>query len=115
MLAEGLEALLQAGFAPEQITAYVLAGLPGQEAGEVEQSIRHTASLGMRVQLAEYSPPPGSALWGQAVRLSPFALEEEPLTHNNSLLPMRWRGFTPEDLHRLKALSRSLSRPPPAA
>jgi hypothetical protein len=111
MLAEGVETLLQAGFSPRQLTAYVLAGLPGQEAGEVEQSIRHAAALGMRVQLAEYSPTPGSPLWGQAVRLSSFALQEEPLTHNNSLLPMRWKGFTLEDLDRLKLLSRSLAPP----
>ncbi|UCF96748.1 MAG: cobalamin-dependent protein [Spirochaetaceae bacterium] len=108
MLADGLEHLLQAGFAPQSITAYVLAGMPGQDAGEVELSIRHAASYGIRVQLAEYAPTPGSALWSQAVRDSPFALEEEPLTHNNSILPMRWRGFSLEDLDRLKALSRTL-------
>jgi hypothetical protein len=39
-----------------------------------------------------------------------FDLEGEPLTHNNSLLPMRWSGFTLGDLDRLKALSRSLAQ-----
>jgi hypothetical protein len=42
------------------------------------------------------------------VSCSSFALEEEPLTHNNSLLPLRWKGFTVDDLSRLKALTRSL-------
>jgi hypothetical protein len=108
MLAQGLEHLLQAGFSPQNITAYVLGGMPGQEAKEVEMTIRHVARFGIRVQLAEYSPTPGSPLWPQAVRCSSFDLEAEPLTHNNSILPMRWRGFTLEDLDRLKSLSRSL-------
>jgi len=108
MLAEGLEHLFRAGFAKKSIIVYVLAGMPGQEAGEVEESIRYAASFGIRVQLAEYSPTPGSALWTEAVRCSSFALEEEPLTHNNSLLPLRWKGFTADDLSRLKALTRSL-------
>jgi radical SAM superfamily enzyme YgiQ (UPF0313 family) len=108
MLAPGLEHLQQAGFSPRSITAYVLAGLPGQEAAEVEMSVRQAARFGIRIQLAEYSPAPGSPLWLQAVRGSSFDLETEPLTHNNSILPMRWRGFTLEDLERLKSLSRSL-------
>jgi radical SAM superfamily enzyme YgiQ (UPF0313 family) len=108
MLAEGLEHLFHAGFTKKSIIVYVLAGMPGQEAGEVEESIRYAASFGIRVQLAEYSPTPGSTLWTQAVGCSSFALEEEPLTHNNSLLPLRWKGFTPDDLSRLKALTRSL-------
>jgi radical SAM superfamily enzyme YgiQ (UPF0313 family) len=107
MLAQGLEHLLQAGFSPRDITAYVLAGMPGQEAEEVEMSFRHAARFGIRVQLAEYSPTPGSPLWSEAVRSSVFDLEAEPLTHNNSVLPMRWRGFTLKDLERLKSLSRN--------
>jgi len=107
MLAGGLDHLLQAGFPPEKITAYVLAGLPGQEAGEVEMSVRHAAGFGIRVQIAEYSPTPGSPLWSEAIDRSSFDLEAEPLTHNNSILPMRWRGFTLEDLDRLKSLSRN--------
>jgi hypothetical protein len=107
MLAEGLEHLLRAGFSARSITAYVLGGLPGQEAEEVEMSIRHAAGFGIRVQVAEYSPTPGSALWPEAVRCSSFDLKGEPLTHNNSILPMRWRGFTLGDLERLKLLSRN--------
>jgi hypothetical protein len=88
----------------------VLAGLPEQRAGEVEESIRYAASFGIRVQVAEYSPTPGSSLWPQAVRLSSFPLAEEPLTHNNTLLPMRWPGLTVRDLEELKALARRLSQ-----
>jgi hypothetical protein len=107
MLAQGLEHLLQAGFSPREITAYVLAGMPGQRAEQVEISLLHAAGFGIRVGIAEYSPVPGSTLWPEAVRHSRFDLECEPLTHNNSILPMQWRDFTLGDLERLKTLSRS--------
>jgi radical SAM superfamily enzyme YgiQ (UPF0313 family) len=111
MLDQGLEYLLRAGFSPSEITAYVLAGMPDQKAEEVEMSLRHAAGFGIRVRIAEYSPVPGSALWSKAVRRSRFDLEGEPLTHNNSIMPMRWPAFTLEDLERLKTLSRSSWKP----
>jgi hypothetical protein len=103
--------LREAGFQGGQILAYVLSGLPGQRAPEVEDSIRAAAALGVRVEVAEFSPVPGSPLWETCVRASRFPLEEEPLTHNNSLVPMEWEGLTRDDLGRLKSLARELSRP----
>jgi hypothetical protein len=61
------------------------------------------------VRLAEYSPVPGTALWAESCRLSPFPLAEEPLTHNNSILPLRWAGLTLERLQALKDLARDLA------
>jgi len=107
-LPQALEALFSAGFDPRQITGYILAGLPGQRREEVEESLLRTAELGIRVQVAEYSPVPGTALWAEAVRRSRLPLEEEPLTHNNTLLPMQWAGLELEDLQRLKELARKL-------
>jgi radical SAM superfamily enzyme YgiQ (UPF0313 family) len=107
-LSEGLQLLLQAGFSPQNITAYVLAGMPGQRAEEVELSVHHAARFGINVQIAEYSPTPGSPLWSRAVRSSSFDLAGEPLTHNNSIMPLRWRGFSLADMDRLKTLSRNL-------
>ncbi len=108
MLEQGLEHLFSAGFLPEQIGVYVLAGLPGQYREEVEESILYVAALGIKAVVAEYSPVPGSLLWDQSVRLSRFPLSEEPLTHNNSIFPMQWEGFNLEDLNELKALARTL-------
>ena len=100
-----------AGFARHEITAYVLAGLPSQGWQEVAASIRFAADLGVRVALAEYSPVPGTALWTASVRSSRYPLEE-PLAHNNSILPLQWEGFTPADLQHLKNLARATRRRP---
>jgi radical SAM superfamily enzyme YgiQ (UPF0313 family) len=97
--------LREAGFPASSLSVYILAGLPGQRAEEVEDSIHSAASHGLRVRLAEFSPVPASALWEKSVRLCRYPLEEEPLFHNNSLFPLEWEGFTRQDLHRLKSLA----------
>lgn len=106
MLAPGIEILKSAGFRSEEINVYMLVGLPGQYREEVEVSIAFAAALGLRVRLASYSPVPGTALWEKSIRLSLFPLAEDPLTHNNTLLPLQWSGLDFDDLRELKSLAR---------
>ena len=94
--------LKQAGYAGGEIGVYLLAGLPGQRAEEIEESIAFVRESGARPILVEYSPIPGTPLFEQAKKMSPFDLENEPLFHNNSLFPCRWEGFSWEDFRRLK-------------
>ncbi|MBI4767420.1 MAG: B12-binding domain-containing radical SAM protein [Deltaproteobacteria bacterium] len=82
-----VSSLRKAGFEKNQIEAYLLIGLPGQTLPEIEQTIREVKTLGLRPRLAEYSPLPQTALWEEACRSSRFPLLEDPLFHNNSLLP----------------------------
>jgi radical SAM superfamily enzyme YgiQ (UPF0313 family) len=96
--------LTKAGFQPEQIGVYLLCGLPGQDPNEVAHSIRMVLDHGARPHLAEYSAIPGTPLWSEALRCSPFDLSNEPLYHNNSLLPCRSDGFGLEELQWLKQL-----------
>ncbi len=99
-----------AGISREDIGVYILAGLPGQSVSEVEESIRFVRACGATPQLAEYSPIPQTPLWEAAVRASEFDLRREPLFHNNSILPCRWKGFTWEDLQELKIRLRQSER-----
>ena len=108
-LEEAVRMLRDAGFDGNQITAYILAGLPGQRAQEIEITVRHAASIGIRASIAEYSPVPGTRLWKASVAESRFSIVEEPLFQNNSIMPLQWSGFTTDDLQRLKDLSRKLS------
>ena len=98
--------LSDAGFSREQITVYILAGLPGQDASEVEHTIRFAAGKGLTLSVSEFSPVPGSPLWPECVKRCELPLEDEPLFHNNSFFPMAWEGFTREDMQRLKNLSK---------
>jgi len=94
--------LLKAGYSGGEIGIYIMAGLPDQRAREVEESIAFVRETGARPMLAEYSPIPGTPLFEKARQRSPFDLENEPLFHNNSILPCRWEGFTVADDKRLK-------------
>lgn len=94
--------LKKAGYRGEEIGVYLLAGLPGQRVEEVEESIAFVRACGAKPILAEYSPIPGTPLFAQAPKFSPFELKDEPLFQNNSIFPCQWSGFTWDNLRRLK-------------
>jgi radical SAM superfamily enzyme YgiQ (UPF0313 family) len=94
--------LKRAGYTQEQICVYILAGLPSQRATEVQETIAYVRTLGAKPVLVEYSPIPGTPLFQQAKAGSPFDLENEPLFHNNSILPCQWERFTLEDYKKIK-------------
>ncbi len=98
--------LLKAGFSPDQIGVYLLCGLPNQDPSEVEYSINIVKECGGSPYLAEYSPIPRTEMWHEAVRVSPFPIEKEPLFHNNTLFPCRSHRFPVSELERLKQLAR---------
>ncbi|MCX7816896.1 MAG: B12-binding domain-containing radical SAM protein [Syntrophales bacterium] len=102
--------LREAGYEGTQIGVYILCGLPDQQPEEVLQSIRFVHNLGAKPILAEFSPVPGTALWEQSKRSSPYPLEREPLFHNNSLLPC-WTGTIEESVfYDLKKLAHSVGK-----
>lgn len=105
-LSLAVRSLRHAGFSPKDIGVYILCGLPGQTADEVRETILFVKSCGARPIIAEYSPIPGTALWQEAVAASPYPLTEEPLFHNNTLLPCRSDRLTWEDYRALKKLAR---------
>ena len=101
---EAVDFLQRAGYSEGEIGVYLLAGLPGQKAKEVEKSIRFVKNCGARPYLAEYSPIPGTRFWNRAVESSQYDLVNEPLFHNNSIFPCQWEQFTRTDLDHLKRL-----------
>ncbi len=105
-----VETLKEAGFSKNSITAYVLGGLPLQSWKDVEKSIKTASTAGIRVSLAEYSPVPKTPLWDKSLDLCPFPLAKEPLFHNNSFFPMKWEGYTMDDMLFLKNQVRELNR-----
>jgi len=99
-------ALKNAGFSAKEVGVYVLAGLPNQEFQSAYDTVKFVQDQGLRPYVAEYSPIPGTSLWEEAVQCSRFPISEEPLFHNNTLLPCQWEKFTLADLKFLKTESR---------
>lgn len=103
-------ALLDAGYRGDDIGLYILCGLPGQSPSEVRDSIDFARSCGGRPVIAEFSPIPGTSIWNEAVEMSPYDIEGEPLYHNNTLLPCRTVEFTYGMYQELKNLARDATR-----
>ena len=89
----GMRNLLQAGFNPKNIAAYVLFGLPGQSSRKLKQSIKEVLGWGITPMLTQYSPIPGSALFEKA-REHAWLKLDDPLAHNNSIWPCVPGGFS---------------------
>jgi radical SAM superfamily enzyme YgiQ (UPF0313 family) len=104
---EAVNNLQRAGYSEKEIGVYIMAGLPGQRVGEVEESIAFVKESGAKPVLVEYSPIPQTPLFDKAKKMSKFDLENEPLFHNNSILPCQWEGFTLEDFQRLKETAKT--------
>ena len=99
---QAVKHMRQAGYKSEDIGVYLLVGLPGQGVEEVRRSVRFVVDCGAHPVLAEYSPIPGTDLWEDALNASPFNLDEDPLFHNNSILPCRSDNLSWEHLYQLK-------------
>lgn len=111
-----LRNLKQAGYKPEEVGVYLLAGLPGQDWREVKESIKFVLRLGARPYISEYSPIPGTKLWPLAVKSASFDIESEPLFHNNSILPCGGGVEGIKEVRRLRDFIRhSLRRREPAS
>ncbi|KQC11320.1 MAG: hypothetical protein APR62_10150 [Smithella sp. SDB] len=94
--------LKNAGYKTGGVGIYLLCGMPGQKAREVDDSIKFVHKCGAKPVLAEYSPIPYTEMWNEAVSSSPFDIQNEPLYHNNSLLPCCNDDFNFDDYKELK-------------
>jgi radical SAM superfamily enzyme YgiQ (UPF0313 family) len=102
--------LKEAGFGAEQITGYVLMGLPGQSMGEVMDSIEFVHDCGALVQITTYSLIPGTKEWERAVSDGYINAGADPLLHNDSIYPFPWCRAGLDDFQQAKALALSGNR-----
>jgi molybdenum cofactor biosynthesis enzyme MoaA len=99
--------LKEAGFAPEELGAYVMAGLPGETFEEAARNVAAVHAAGVPVRLAQYSPIPGTAYFERARASAPVDITE-PLLQNNTAVPLLDReSYRAHD--RLKALAQHLN------
>jgi radical SAM superfamily enzyme YgiQ (UPF0313 family) len=90
--------LKEAGFEQNQLGAYLLAGLPGQDPAEVEASIDTVKAAGITPIIAWYSPISGTKMWDAACAASRYDLASDPLFTNNAVMPCQqefsWKLLT---------------------
>ncbi len=105
-LRQAVAYLREAGYESRDIGVYLLCGLPGQPSREMEAGIDLVAAAGARPILAEYSPIPGTPLWGEALGHARYDIAGEPLFQNNTLLPCLHREIAPVGFQALKTRAR---------
>jgi hypothetical protein len=83
--ARAVDCLKRAGFAGADIGAYVLAGLAGQMAQEVMNTIVFVHAQGVSAHLSRFAPIPGTVEWERWVNAGLIARDADPLLHNHIL------------------------------
>ncbi len=103
--AQAVQNLENAGADLKNVTAYLIVAHPQGNLQNVEDSMRFSHSLGIRVMLSEFSPIPGTPD-GESVR--PWINLEEPLTHNKTYFSHLFLGGG--ELNRLKLLCKQMNQ-----
>lgn len=86
--------LQQAGFEANQVGAYLLTGLPGQSMQSVINAVKKVRQAGITPIPAYYTPIPHTDLWSEAIAVSPYDLEADPIYTNNAIMPCWPDGFS---------------------
>jgi radical SAM superfamily enzyme YgiQ (UPF0313 family) len=94
--------LKEAGYGREQVSVYILAGLPRQDWRDVKLAIDYVKSLDVTPYIAEYTPIPHTPMFDEFKDMARFPIATDAIYQNNALFPYAWEGFTEEDLNRLK-------------
>jgi radical SAM superfamily enzyme YgiQ (UPF0313 family) len=95
--------LIDAGFAPQEISVYLLLGHPLIPLEEVRSSIDYIHSLGLRSHLAEFSPIPGTPDGDLALKSFP----SDPLVQNKTFYSSV--ALTEEKLNQIKLFTKRLN------
>ena len=94
--------LKRQGFTKEQIGVYLMYGLPGQSFDEVGESVEFLKSLGVRINLNEFSPIPGTSSWNELLNKGIITGDIDPLLTNNSVFAYLYSGYEPDAIEKLK-------------
>jgi radical SAM superfamily enzyme YgiQ (UPF0313 family) len=101
---KSVKILLEAGFSPEQVRAYLLVGLPEQSFKSILGSINFVLDTGIKPYLAKFSPIPGTKIWKQFIDEYKWPEPVDPLWHNDALLPYYSNSINYEQYQQLKML-----------
>jgi radical SAM superfamily enzyme YgiQ (UPF0313 family) len=94
--------LQKRGFEKEHIGTYLMYGLPGQELSEIREGIAFLKDLGVRINLTEFSPLPGTACWDELLDRRIISRSTDPLLMNNTVFSYMLNGHDPEDISSIK-------------
>lgn len=101
-LAYAVHKLKKAGFSKRDIGVYLMYGLPGQDLEEVKEGIGFLMSLDVKINLAEFSPIPGTGCWNELLEGGVISSGIDPLLTNNTVFSYLYSGYDPEEVKEMK-------------
>ncbi len=94
--------LREAGFIKSELGVYIMYGLPGQGIPDVKESISFLKGLCVRINLTEFAPIRGTQSWNVLTSRGIIRDDLDPLLFNNTIFPLLFSGYDPEDLVKIK-------------
>ncbi|MFO7881714.1 MAG: radical SAM protein [Kosmotogaceae bacterium] len=95
--------LKEAGFGPEEVSAYIIANLPGQTIKDAEFAIENCEKLGIIPNVNEFTPIPKTPQWEDLIKKGKLPENIDPFLLNNSVLPYWWvEGLDVGQINELK-------------
>jgi len=101
-LREAVGILKRHGFEKGNIGVYIMYGLPGQSLREVQESISFVKGLGVRINLTEFSPLPGTDCWNDLKDRGIIQNDLDPLLTNNSVYSLLFSVYGIRNIDALK-------------
>lgn len=95
--------LQKENFTKKEIGVYLMYGLPEQTLEEVKEGINFLKKLNVRINLAEFSPIPGTDCWNYLVKKGIINKDVDPLLTNNSIYSLLFSGYGAEEIFKLKS------------
>ena len=84
--------------------------MPGQKMQDVINALYFVNSLGIKINLNEYTPIPGTSDWNELIRKGIFEREVDPLLLDNTALPFWWKyGMNKNEIEYTKQLTREFN------
>ncbi len=99
---KAVECLKKQGFTKKELGVYLMYGLPGQPLEEVYEGIEFLKSLNVRINLAEFSPIPGTESWSFLIKKGIISENLDPILTNNSVYSYLFSGYSREKILEMK-------------
>jgi radical SAM superfamily enzyme YgiQ (UPF0313 family) len=95
--------LKDAGFTSKEVSAYIIANLPGQSMEDTAKAIKKCGELGIVPNVNEFTPIPKTPQWEELINDGKLPKNVDPLLLNNSILPYWWdKGLSVDQINELK-------------
>ncbi|MGM0640551.1 MAG: B12-binding domain-containing radical SAM protein [Thermotogota bacterium] len=102
-LINAVKCFKNSGIDLDNIGAYIISNLPGQEIEELYEAIDFCLELGINANINEYTPIPGTKDYVQLIKQGLLPSDTDPLLLNNTYIPYWWKeGISKKELEDVK-------------